>query len=49
MKIIASDYDGTLNYNGIDEKKKKALKKWHGSGHLNSFVDTHAAKGRTVL
>ena len=25
MKIIASDYDGTLNHGGIDDKKKKIL------------------------
>ena len=26
MKIIGSDYDGTLNHGGIDEKKKDAIK-----------------------
>ena len=28
MKIIASDYDGTLNHGGIDDKKRETIKKW---------------------
>lgn len=44
MKIIASDYDGTLNYNGIDEKKKKALKKWHDAGNVFALISGRAPK-----
>ena len=28
MKIIASDYDGTLNYGGIDDTKRDAIQKY---------------------
>ena len=28
MKIIATDYDGTLNHNGIDDKKRSAIMEW---------------------
>ena len=30
MKIIATDYDGTLNHGGIDDRKRNAIKKWRG-------------------
>ena len=33
MKIIASDYDGTLNHGGIDDKKRNAIKKWREMGN----------------
>ncbi len=38
MKIIGSDYDGTLNHNGIDDKKKQALKKWRDSGNIFALI-----------
>ena len=38
MKIIASDYDGTLNHGGIDDKKKAAIKKWRDSGNIFAIV-----------
>lgn len=38
MKIIGSDYDGTLNHNGIDDKKKSALKAWHDAGNIFAIV-----------
>lgn len=38
LKIIASDYDGTLNHGGIDEKKKKAISKWRKEGNIFSIV-----------
>ena len=34
MKIIGSDYDGTLNYGGIDENKISAIKKWRDAGNI---------------
>lgn len=43
MKIIGSDYDGTLNYNGIDEEKKKALKKWRDAGNVFAVVSGRGA------
>lgn len=38
MKIIGSDYDGTLNHNGIDDKKKAALAKWRSNGNVFSLI-----------
>lgn len=38
MKIIASDYDGTLNHNGIDEKKKNAISEWRKKGNLFGII-----------
>ena len=38
MKIIASDYDGTLNYGGIDDKKREAIKKWRDYGNIFTIV-----------
>ena len=50
MKIIGSDYDGTLNHNGIDEVKRQAIEDWRKAGnvfalvsgrHVNSVRDLH--------
>lgn len=38
MKIIASDYDGTLNHGGIDDNKRAAIKKWRDSGNVFAIV-----------
>lgn len=38
MKIIASDYDGTLSYGGIDDKKREAIKKWRDAGNIFTIV-----------
>lgn len=38
MKIIASDYDGTLNHGGIDDKKREAIKRWRRAGNLFGIV-----------
>lgn len=38
MKIICSDYDGTLNHGGITEKKLDAIKKWKKKGNLFCVV-----------
>ena len=38
MKIIATDYDGTLNHNGITEKKKKAIDIWREKGNIFGVV-----------
>ena len=38
MRIIGSDYDGTLNHNGIDDKKKKALEKWRNNGNIFALI-----------
>ena len=38
MKIIGSDYDGTLNYGGIDQKKKDAIQRWRNAGNVFALV-----------
>ncbi len=38
MKIIASDYDGTLNHGGIDDAKRNAIKRWRMAGNLFGLV-----------
>lgn len=38
MRIIGSDYDGTLNHNGIDDKKKKALERWRSNGNVFALI-----------
>lgn len=38
VKIIGSDYDGTLNHNGIDDKKKKALALWRSKGNAFALI-----------
>ena len=43
MKIIASDYDGTLNHKGIDEKKRTAIKKWREKGNKFGIVSGRMA------
>lgn len=38
MKIIGSDYDGTLNHGGIDEIKKSAIEKWRAAGNIFALI-----------
>jgi hydroxymethylpyrimidine pyrophosphatase-like HAD family hydrolase len=38
MKIIASDYDGTLNYGGIGPEKRAAILRWQDSGNLFGLI-----------
>lgn len=38
MKIIASDYDGTFNHNGIDDNKRAAVSKWRKAGNLFGII-----------
>ena len=38
MKIIGSDYDGTLTHGGIGEEKLSAIKKWQSMGNLFGIV-----------
>lgn len=43
MKIIASDYDGTLSYGGIDDSKREAIRKWRESGNVFAIVSGRGA------
>lgn len=38
MKILCSDYDGTFNYHGVDDRKREAVRKWREAGNLFGFV-----------
>ena len=38
MKLIGSDYDGTLNHGGIDEEKLAAIRDWRAAGHVFGVV-----------
>lgn len=38
MKIICTDYDGTLNHGGITAEKLRAIKKWKEKGNLFCVV-----------
>ena len=38
MKIICSDYDGTLNHGGITPEKLDAIRKWQEKGNLFCVV-----------
>ena len=38
MKLIGSDYDGTLNHGGIDEEKLCAIRRWRAAGHVFGVV-----------
>lgn len=49
MKIIASDYDGTLNHGGIDDKKRDAIKRWRKAGNLFGLVSGRGVKDLPVL
>ncbi len=43
MKIICSDYDGTLNHGGITEEKLSAIRKWQENGNLFAVVSGRQA------
>ena len=38
MKIIGSDYDGTLNHKGIDDIKRAAIHAWRAAGNVFAVV-----------
>lgn len=38
MRIIGSDYDGTLTYGGIDDRKRKAIAAWQAAGNCFALV-----------
>lgn len=49
MKIIASDYDGTLNFGGIDDNKRQAIARWRSAGNLFVLVSgRHSANVRQL-
>ena len=44
MKIIGSDYDGTLNFNGIDDRKRAAIEKWRDAGNVFTVISGRAVQ-----
>ena len=38
MRLIATDYDGTLNHGGIDEAKIDAIRRWRAAGHKFGII-----------
>lgn len=42
MKILCSDYDGTFNHHGVDERKREAVRRWRAAGNLFGFVSGRA-------
>lgn len=38
MRLIATDYDGTLNHGGIDEAKLAAIRRWRDAGNVFGII-----------
>lgn len=38
MRLIATDYDGTLNHGGIDQEKLDAIHRWRAAGNLFGVI-----------
>ena len=38
MKIIGSDYDGTLSHGGVDDAKRQAIADWRAAGNVFAIV-----------
>lgn len=38
MKILASDYDGTLNEGGVNDEKRAAIARWREAGNLFGII-----------
>ncbi|MBE6748191.1 MAG: HAD-IIB family hydrolase [Ruminococcaceae bacterium] len=49
MKIIASDYDGTLNHGGIDDKKRNAIKEWREKGNKFGIVSGRVSEDLLMI
>lgn len=49
MRIIASDYDGTLNIGGVSQENKDAIAKWQAAGNRFGLVSGRALKDLIFL
>ena len=49
MKIVGSDYDGTLSYGGITERKLRAIEKWRKAGNKFGLVSGRGKEFREQL
>ena len=43
MKIIASDFDGTFTYGGVDEERRQAVRDWREAGNQFGIVSGRGA------
>ena len=43
MKIIASDFDGTFTYGGVDEERRQAVRDWRAAGNRFGIVSGRGA------
>ena len=44
MKILCSDYDGTLSHGGIDEKKLGEIRTWRRKGNKFGIISGRRAE-----
>lgn len=49
MKIIGSDYDGTLNHGGIDDAKKAAISRWRKEGNIFALISGRCIKDVLII
>lgn len=49
MRIIGSDYDGTLNHNGIDDIKRAAIERWRAAGNVFAIVSGRGVEDMVKL
>ena len=49
MKIIGSDFDGTLNHGGMTEAKLKAIEKWRNAGNKFGIISGRGKDFRVSL
>ncbi len=49
MKIIGSDFDGTLNHGGITEKKCDAIHQWRAKGNKFGIISGRGKEFRTYI
>lgn len=49
MKILGSDFDGTLNYGGMDEEKLSAVAEWRRAGNRFGIISGRGIEFRKTL
>ena len=49
MKIIGSDFDGTLNHGGITEEKCDAIHRWRAKGNKFGIISGRGKEFRTYI
>lgn len=49
MKVLASDFDGTLSQNGFYDEKREAIKRWRSKGNVLAIVSGRCAENLITL